>query len=397
MTKLLAQHGTAKGKKMDNAITNQYLSGVIFSPREENLESIKKYYNNSSFLSPETTFLDPQLYYSTFEGKIFKHLEEGICYPKNITRRDWRKQTPELMNYLDMHAENSALLSDSLITPGFFIQNLDWHFDYSIDIYEYCYETYAFEKYYLTLLISNNFFHSKSDVDEMIEDLIDNIDHKEGIYFSICHEKTEEKDYEYMDAQNLANILYFIYSLKNAGFDIMVGYTFLNSILFAMLDCEYVASGWFNNIRKFSRDRFEEIESTGRRKKRYASLPLLTYITFDNLNIISETIDIEELLSDCDIDEYMVEDQDTISYVDLEQQYWQSLSIFIDKVNLCHSLPQKISFVLSEIAYAKELYNEILDSLSDDRETYNRIKAGSKHLDSWIMAIETFKKRISLI
>ena len=62
MTKLLAQHGTAKGKKMDNAITNQYLSGVIFSPREENLESIKKYYNNSSFLSPETTFLDPQLY-----------------------------------------------------------------------------------------------------------------------------------------------------------------------------------------------------------------------------------------------------------------------------------------------------------------------------------------------
>ena len=110
MTKLLAQHGTAKGKKMDNAITNQYLSGVIFSPREENLESIKKYYNNSSFLSPETTFLDPQLYYSTFEGKIFKHLEEGICYPKNITRRDWRKQTPELMNYLDMHAENSALL-----------------------------------------------------------------------------------------------------------------------------------------------------------------------------------------------------------------------------------------------------------------------------------------------
>ena len=93
----------------------------------------------------------------------------------------------------------------------------------------------------------------------------------------------------------------------------------------------------------------------------------------------------------------MVENQDTISFVDLEQQYWQALSIFIDKVNLCHSLPQKISFVLSEIAYAKELYNEILDSLSDDRETYNRIKAGSKHLDSWIMAIETFKKRISLI
>lgn len=115
----------------------------------------------------------------------------------------------------------------------------------------------------------------------MLEDIIDNVDHKNGIYFSICYDKTEEKDIEFIDAQNLANILYFVYSLKTAGFDIIVGYTFLNSILFAMLDCEYTSSGWFNNIRKFSKDRFEEITSMGRRKKRYTSLPLLTYITFD--------------------------------------------------------------------------------------------------------------------
>lgn len=394
---MLAQHGTAKGKKIDAAIGNQYLSGVIFSPREEAFSSIQKYCNDSSFLTLNNTFLDPQLYYSTFEGNIFKHLEDDICYPKKVTRRDWRKRTPELMEYLDQHAENSGLISDALITPGFYIQNLDWHFDYSIDIYEYCYANYGFEKYYMSLLISNSFFHSKSDVDEMIEDIIDNVDHKEGIYFSICYDKTDEKDYEFIDAQNLANILYFIYSLKTSGFDIIVGYTFFNSILFAMLDCEYTASGWFNTIRKFNKDRFEEITSMGRRKKRYTSLPLFTYITFDNLNIINYTTDMKKLLSGCDIDQYMYDDQDDISFVDLEQQYWQALTLFMNELAQYNTLPEKIDFVLSEINHAKELYTQILATLSHDKESYDRIKVNSKHLDSWIMGIETFKKRISLI
>lgn len=398
MTKILAQHGTAKGQKIDIAMENQFLSGVIFSPREEVFDSIKRYCDTNSLMTPQICFIDPQLYYSTFEGKIFKHLEDGISYPQKITRRDWRKRTSNLMGYLDAHAENSASISNSLITPGFYIQNLDWHFDYSIDIYEYCYETYTmFDKYYLSLLISNNFFHSKTDVDEMLEDIIDNVDHKEGIYFSICYENVDEKNYEYIDAQNLANILYFIYSLKNAGFSIVTGYTFLNSLLFAMLDCEYVASGWFNNIRKFNKIRFEDVSTTGRRKKRYTSLPLLTYITFENLNIMDGIINIEEFLSGCGIDDWMIDRQDSISFVDLEQQYWEAISIFIGKLNNQESLQQKINFMLSEIEHAKDVYNDILESLSTDKIAYNRIKNDSKHLDSWMMGIETFKNRISLL
>lgn len=59
---------------------------------------------------------------------------------------------------------------------------------------------------------------------------------------------------------------------------------------------------------------------------------------------------------------------------------------------------ERVDFVLSEIRHAKTLYNDILESLTDDdRETYNRIKSNASHLDPWIMAIETFKNRISLI
>lgn len=397
MTKILAQHGAAKGKKIDTAMSNNFIHGVVFSPREEKFSSIKEYVEENVLLNKDNSYLDSQLYYSTFEGKIFKNLEVDSCYPTKVTRRDWRKKTPELLNYLDKHAENSNFISNYLITPGFYIQDLDWKFDYSLDIYEYCYEKYDFKRYYLSLLISIGFFHSKSDVDEMIEDIIDNIDNKDGIYFTICHDKVQEKNYEYMDAQNLANIMYFIYSLKKAGFEILAGYTFVNSILFAMLDCENVATGWFNNLRKFSKDRFEEVDSMGRRKKRYTSLPLFTYITFENLNNIKDVMNIEILVTGCDIDDNVMNNQDAISFVDLEQQYWQALSLFIDRINKYDNLSDKIKFVLNEINSAKNLYNDILNNLIENKEAYNRIKSESKHLDSWIMGIETFKNRISLI
>ena len=397
MTKMLAQHGAAKGKKIDVAISSEFLYGAVFSPREEKFSSIKEYVQDNNLLSKDNTYLDPQLYYSTFEGKIFKNLETDSCYPTKVTRRDWRKRTPELLKYLDEHAQNTSLISNYLITPGLYIQDLDWKFDYSLDIFQYCYEKFDFKEYYLSLLISMNFFHSKSDVDEMMEDIIDNIDNKDGIYLTICHDKTQETNYEYMDAQNLANIMYFIYSLKKAGFSILVGYTFINSILFAMLGCEYIATGWFNNLRKFSKDRFEETDSMGRRKKRYTSLPLFTYITFENLNNIKEVMDIDTLLMGCDVDNDVMNNQDAISFVDLEQQYWQALSLFINRINKYENLSDKIKFVLNEINNAKNLYSEILNNLTENREAYKRIKQESKHLDSWIMGIETFKNRISLI
>lgn len=397
MTELIAQHGPAKGQKINVGIEKKYLSGVIFAPREENYQGISKFCETTDDLEYTKSFLDPQLYYSTFEGEIFKHLENGLDYPTQVSRRDWRKKTPELMNFLNQHAVRSEEISDNLITPGFYIESLDWKFDYTLDIYEYCYENYEFENYYLPLLISTKMFHGKSDVDEMLEDIMDIIDDKDGIYFALCHEKTSERNYEYMDAQTLANILYFTYSLKRGGFKLLVGYTFVNTLLFAMLDCEMVATGWFNTLRKFSVERFEEIDRMGRRKKRYLSIPLLTYIPFDDLNDISEKEEIEQFLSGCQVDRNMLENQEAISYVDLELQYWEALHGFIIELNEIEGIPGKIKYMLQHINRARSLYGRILEALSEDKEIYGRIKGQAKHLDVWVMSIEAFKNRLSIL
>lgn len=396
MTKLLAQHGAAKGKKIDVALQNGYIDGVVFAPREDTMVGICDYVESVDELDRNNSFLDAQLYYSTYDGKIFKYLTEDGDYPTMVSRRDWRKRDPIVMNYLNHHAERTAKISNYLITPGFYIQSLDWKFDYSMEIYDYCKENYSFEKYYMTLLVSFNFFHSKSDVDEMIEEMIDNNADYEGVYFTLCYDKTSEKNYDYVDSQNLANILYFVYSLKHAGIEVIIGYSFINTILFAMLDCDYVATGWFNTLRKFYSDRFEETAQMGRRKKRYVSLPLLSYISFEDLNNIRQVMDINTLLSGCRIDEYVLENQDAVSYVDLEQQYWEALSTFIYRLNACGSVKQRIEFMLNQIEQARNSYEEILSKLTNPID-YNRIKIVAKHLDSWKMGIETFKNRISIV
>src|SRR5699024_8846712 len=107
-------------------------------------------------------------------------------------------------------------------------------------------------------------------------ELNDMCEHKDFIYFTLCHDKNIDNNYEDMDANCLANVLYMVHHLQKAGFQFIIGYSFMNSILYYMLGCDFFASGWFNTLRKFKKNRFEMTDSFGRRKKRYTSIPLLT-------------------------------------------------------------------------------------------------------------------------
>ncbi|WP_167801698.1 hypothetical protein, partial [Listeria monocytogenes] len=246
MTKLIAQHGPAKGKKIDDGIINNNLNGVIFSLNDESLNSIEEYINRSSVVSRNNSFLDPQFYYSTYDSTVLKKLEDIPLFPINVARRDWRRKNDNILNFLEYHAESSNKISNILIAPGFHIESIDWHFDYSIDIYNYCVDNFESDSYALSLLLQTSFFASKENVKELIDEIEDQCEVKDYIYLTLCHETNNDSNYEEIDANWLANILYTIHQLQNLGFKTIIGYSFMNSILFSMLGCDYVASGWFN-------------------------------------------------------------------------------------------------------------------------------------------------------
>ncbi|EOI6974606.1 hypothetical protein ACMVKW_000926 [Listeria monocytogenes] len=401
MTKLLAQHGAAKGQKITDGISAGNLKGAIFSPNDEKIESIIAYVEKTDGLNFENTFLDPQFYFSTFEPAILKKLSDVDVYPSNIARRDWRKKNHNILDYVKIHAEKTGELSSTLITPGFYIDNIDWHFDYSIEMYNYCVEKFEFKKYGLSLLINTSFFSNKGNVDELIDELEDNVEYKDYIYLTFCHDNNSENNYEEMDSSCLGNILYTIYQLKKSGFKIIVGYTFINSILFSVLECEFVASGWFNTLRKFQRNRFDLSDSFGRRKKRYTSIPLLSYIMFDDLRRMLETevINYEDVLSGSKYDDMFQQDPESLSFVDLEHQYWESISKILRRMEKAGNISDRINLMRDLIKSAIELYKKVIDVLEQngEKEAATRIKSTSKHLVTWLDAIDVFKSNALIV
>lgn len=405
MTELLAQHGPAKGSKITDSINNGNIFGVIFSQNDENIDSIGKYVQENEFLNYDNTYIDPQFYYSTFEKSILKKLGDIEQFPSNIARRDWRKKNPKLINFLDYHIKTSNNFSNTLIAPGFYIDNIDWHFDYSIDIYNYCVEQYAddydFENYAISLLISASFFNNTDNVNEMIEELEEECDKKDFIYMTICHDGKADINYEEMDANCLGNILYFIYKLKKVGFRFIMGYTFMNSILFSMVGCDYVASGWFNTLRKFQKNRFDLSDTFGRRKKRYTSIPLLSNIMFDDIHSMIESgaITEKEILSNTYFDEIHNIDEDSVSFVDLEHQYWESISNILDEFSSIRNIQKRLTFINHLIEDALEKYQKVIQVLDkkNEKEAVTRIRTASKHLVTWLSAIDKFKNQSVII
>ncbi len=396
MTNLLIQHGPAKGQKIDKAFENNIVEGTVFSPREETMESIKQYCDNLVYLNKDNTFIDPQFYYSTFDVELLKLLREQFEYPTKVTRKDWRKRNERLLKYFDNYSSKVEEVSNNIITPGFCIDSIDWKFDYSIDFYNYFKEKYKFEHYYMSLMIASEIFHSKNDVEDILEDIKDNVDEKDGIYLIIKYPSTQIKNYESMDPETLSNILYFVYSLKMSGFKVIIGYTFLNSILFSMIDCDAVSTGWFNNLRKFEQSKFESVDSFGIRKKRYVSIPTLTNMTLELINECKE-MDITKLYSNTLWDSIAIEDQDNVSFVDLEQQYWEALHNIVTEINQKETILEKVKYMKQCIEKSRNIYDEMLNITENKREVQNRIKLEFKHIDDWQFAIELFEKKVALL
>jgi len=396
MSKLLAQHGAAKGKKINDSLNFGSLSGAIFSINDETFNSINTYVQSSDLLDKNNSYLDPQFYYSTFDVALQKKLNEVSIFPTDITRRDWRNREAKVLDYIEYHAKSSKLISNQLITPGFYIDNIDWHFDYSVEIYNYCMEKYKFDNYALSLLVQSSFFNNKKNVQEMIEELDDLCDKRDYIYLTICYDNNTDNNYEDIDSNCLGNILSFIYQSQQKGFKFLIGYGFMNSVLFAMLGCEYVASGWFNTLRKFQKSKFETVNSFGRRKKRYTSIPLLSYIMFDDINIMvdSDQITKKEIISGTDYDDSFLYGEDLLSFVDLEHQYWQSLKNVFDELESISNLAERVSYIQDSISKAQEIYKKVCKKLDErnEQESLKRIKSASKHLLSWKVAIDLFRQ-----
>lgn len=399
MTKILIQHGPQKGQKIENALNSNNVNGAIFSLRDEKIDSIFDYISKCPNLNSKNSFIDSQFYYSTYDKDVVKNLENTLHFPLEVSRRDMRTKSARMDEYFKDYSEYLEGKIDNIFVPGLSIDAIDWKFDYTLDIYKQFKENNKFENCYMTMVISSKMFHSKNDIDEILLDISDDTNEfdSNGIYLIINYDDTSDTNYENIDPETLSNILYFIYMLKRKNFKIIVGYTFINSILFAMLDCEYIGSGWFNNLRKFTNSKFESVDIFGRRKKKYFSIPLMSYINLETIRDLKIYYEINELKSKTLCDDLAFSNIDDVSFVDLEHQFWEALNIVINDVNSLENMEEKIKIIKSKILNAIALSDKVINSIPDFVELKNIIKVNTSHLKEWLFAIDLFMKKASIL
>lgn len=399
MTKILIQHGPQKGQKIENALNRNNVNGAIFSLRDEKIDSIFDYISKCPNLNSKNSFIDSQFYYSTYDKDVVKNLENTLHFPLEVSRRDMRTKSARMDEYFKDYSEYLEGKIDNIFVPGLSIDAIDWKFDYTLDIYKQFKENNKFENCYMTMVISSKMFHSKNDIDEILLDISDDTNEfdSNGIYLIINYDDTSDTNYENIDPETLSNILYFIYMLKRKNFKIIVGYTFINSILFAMLDCEYIGSGWFNNLRKFTNSKFESVDIFGRRKKKYFSIPLMSYINLETIRDLKSYYEINELKSKTLCDDLAFSNIDDVSFVDLEHQFWEALNIVINDVNSLENMEEKIKIIKVKILNAIALSDKVINSIPDFVELKNIIKVNTSHLKEWLFAIDLFIKKASIL
>ncbi|MBD9114624.1 hypothetical protein EGP95_02440 [bacterium] len=399
MTKILIQHGPQKGQKIENALNRNNVNGAIFSLRDEKIDSIFDYISKCPNLNSKNSFIDSQFYYSTYDKDVVKNLENTLHFPLEVSRRDMRTKSARMDEYFKNYSEYLEGKIDNIFVPGLSINAIDWKFDYTLDIYKQFKENNKFENCYMTMVISSKMFHSKNDIDEILLDIGDDTNEfdSNGIYLIINYDDTSDTNYENIDPETLSNILYFIYMLKRKNFKIIVGYTFINSILFAMLDCEYIGSGWFNNLRKFTNSKFESVDIFGRRKKKYFSIPLMSYINLETIRDLKSYYEINELKSKTLCDDLAFSNIDDVSFVDLEHQFWEALNIVINDVNSLENMEEKIKIIKVKILNAIALSDKVINSIPDFVELKNIIKVNTSHLKEWLFAIDLFIKKASIL
>lgn len=399
MTKILIQHGPQKGQKIENALNRNNVNGAIFSLRDEKIDSIFDYISKCPNLNSKNSFIDSQFYYSTYDKDVVKNLENTLHFPLEVSRRDMRTKSARMDEYFKNYSEYLEGKIDNIFVPGLSINAIDWKFDYTLDIYKQFKENNKFENCYMTMVISSKMFHSKNDIDEILLDISDDTNEfdSNGIYLIINYDDTSDTNYENIDPETLSNILYYIYMLKRKNFKIIVGYTFINSILFAMLDCEYIGSGWFNNLRKFTNSKFESVDIFGRRKKKYFSIPLMSYINLETIRDLKSYYEINELKSKTLCDDLAFSNIDDVSFVDLEHQFWEALNIVINDVNSLENMEEKIKIIKVKILNAIALSDKVINSIPDFVELKNIIKVNTSHLKEWLFAIDLFIKKASIL
>lgn len=383
---LLAQHAYGKSTKISDGLENGFLNGVVLSPKAEKPDKLKDFINELNFHNV-TVFFDPQFYMGAFEGSVSlgklelyefwrddEITKKYLSVPHNI-----RDIVLRYMNYqTDVGLKN-------IVSPNVFFESFDSRMSQiSLSLINESVSVNTDKDLYVSLCINESAFSNFKEEGEFL-DIISLFDVK-GFYVII--ERNINDNPNIIESQKMANIMYFLYNLAEInGFDVILGYSDYVGLPIYASGIKHIATGWFENTRKFDRKNFCQKEAMRRPNKRYYSNKLLNAILLiPELQMVQERDLLGAVLSHTKYDHFMYNDIAgslwTDNYSCLSR--WEAEIQIIKEMDAAGSTIDKVNLMKKKICAAKTIYSTL-------PEDYFDIKSKSTHLDMWLGGLNEFE------
>lgn len=296
--KLFAQHGAQAGEKVLEGFQRAILDGVIFSPRDVSLASLKSKLDElaSDYPSAER-LVDPQ-YYAIFlngneEARLGYLMEEDYApYFRPRRRNQLERENQIADELLTALTFQNQLSVSGVIAPNILIPNSLNSIEAVIAKNFIRLARAQYSKLndprpiYATLALSRNALLDKQELIEFINEITLLDDPPDGFYLLVSARNTEARSDIY-NADVIAGWMFLNHTLAVNGFRVVNGYSDMLTPFLGVAGGAAGALGWWSNLKVFSLDRFSPSAGGGRLPiQRYLSLALvnrLTFFEFDQL------------------------------------------------------------------------------------------------------------------
>lgn len=340
--KIYAQQGSQTGSgdrnKIIQGLRRNVIQGAILSPKDNDAEKVVQILEDIRRESPAADRLfDPQ-YYATLvahepDGRLGRLLGEDYQAYFGARRRAYleseERLRAEIANCLKFqtHLPVTAVISPNIVVrrrfnsvEGLIARNF---IRYSRAIWD---EIGDGRPLFVTLVMDAEAVQEKDELEEFVQELTVLDSRPDGFYL-LVNNTTSEIAPELIDHRTLCGWMFVNHALQVNGFRVINGYSDILSPILCAAGGEAGATGWFNNQKVFSMDRFAPPSGGGRRPiLRYLSTKLLNSIRFDELERLRYRF--PAVLNGLPTDDLYPEDQGSEPNGQVEEvlQTWDAIS-----------------------------------------------------------------------
>jgi len=200
---LYIQHGYGKSDKIETAISENVVHGIILSPRDEKIDKMEEFvetllndYENLDIL------FDPQFYASPIIPLNAEKLMEYPYFVSNLTRKEF--STPSTMKsyVINTLQYQKDLGLSNLVSPTIMVDDFNgpWS-QIALGMAFESLDNVDDENLYVSLCIDQNVLRNEDALDEYL-DMLSTLD-VHGFYITVQNDKGKD-----IDEENLARLLY---------------------------------------------------------------------------------------------------------------------------------------------------------------------------------------------